>query len=150
MSSLKNLVHVSLPGMVVMFSGSLPDGWLYCDGSTLSVSEFPNLFANIGYMYGGSGGSFKLPDYRGQFMKGTSPSRTVGTYEAGQDQGLVFKTGGSDGGKREIDNSTSTSYIGHSATGRSTPHTVAVYIRRFRSNNEVRPDNIAVNYCIKY
>src|SRR5262249_31623844 len=32
----------------------------------------PELFNVIGYLYGGSGGVFNLPDYRGRFFRGTA------------------------------------------------------------------------------
>ena len=44
------------------FEGTPPiDGWLECDGSTLTTTDYPELFAIIGYEYGGSGTDFDLP-----------------------------------------------------------------------------------------
>src|SRR4051794_39840720 len=40
-------------------------GWMLCDGRALSIYLYPELFAALGYLYGGSGDSFCLPDYRG-------------------------------------------------------------------------------------
>lgn len=40
-------------------------GWLLCNGRTLPISQFGLLFNVIGYTFGGSGDSFKLPDFRG-------------------------------------------------------------------------------------
>ena len=45
-------------------------GWLLCDGRELSASEYPELHAALGYLYGGSGDKFKIPDYRGAFLRG--------------------------------------------------------------------------------
>ena len=39
----------------------VPDGWLECNGQSVSTTTYPELFAKIGYTYGGSGGSFNLP-----------------------------------------------------------------------------------------
>ena len=67
---------VSLTGTVVAFasSTSVPDGWLLCDGSTVSSLAFPDLVAVIGEAHGdggdGPGGNFDLPDYRGRFLRG--------------------------------------------------------------------------------
>ena len=52
-----------------------PDGatwWLLCDGSTVDKSNYPNLFAAIGYTYGSTPitSQFKLPDLRGRFPLG--------------------------------------------------------------------------------
>jgi hypothetical protein len=41
--------------------GSLPSGWALCDGKSLQVSDYPELFAVIGYQYGGSDESFLTP-----------------------------------------------------------------------------------------
>lgn len=49
--------------------------WLLCDGAELSTAapEFEQLFKTIDFTYGGSQetGYFRLPDYRGRFMRGT-------------------------------------------------------------------------------
>jgi microcystin-dependent protein len=45
---------------------SEPTGWLYCDGTSYSTSAYSDLFAAIGYSYGGSGASFNVPDLRGR------------------------------------------------------------------------------------
>lgn len=60
----------------------VPEGWLLCDGRSLSKAEYPELFASIGYIHGGSGSNFNLPDFRGYFLRGqavndTDPDRTV-------------------------------------------------------------------------
>jgi microcystin-dependent protein len=47
-----------------------PWGWTACDGRTLKAAEYPELFAALGYLYGGSDDSFVLPDYRGYFLRG--------------------------------------------------------------------------------
>lgn len=39
----------------------VPDGWLECNGQSVSTTAYPELFEKIGYTYGGSGGSFNLP-----------------------------------------------------------------------------------------
>lgn len=62
------------PGCVQMWAGAwnkIPNGWLYCDGSPLSTSLYPDLHAAIGYAYGGSGTTFNLPDFRDRFPKGS-------------------------------------------------------------------------------
>jgi microcystin-dependent protein len=43
-------------------------GWLLCDGRTLNVSDYNQLFQIVGYTYGGTvgGATFKLPDMRGR------------------------------------------------------------------------------------
>lgn len=46
-------------------------GWMLCDGRSLQVWQYRELFAAIGYLYGGSGDTFVIPDYRGTFLRGT-------------------------------------------------------------------------------
>jgi len=46
-------------------------GWMLCDGRTLVAGAYPELFQALGTLYGGSGGNFNLPDYRGYFLRGT-------------------------------------------------------------------------------
>jgi microcystin-dependent protein len=49
-----------------------PTGWLNCEGQSLLVATYPELHAVIGYVYGGSGLNFNLPDTRGYFPRGVS------------------------------------------------------------------------------
>lgn len=53
-------------GEIRMFAGNFaPAGWMFCDGSLLSIAEFNTLFNLIGTTYGGDGQStFALPDLR--------------------------------------------------------------------------------------
>lgn len=45
-------------------------GWMYCDGRSLKSVDYPELFAVLGYVYGGAGAQFNIPDYRGYFLRG--------------------------------------------------------------------------------
>src|SRR5271155_1181943 len=55
-------------GEIRMFGGNFaPEGWLFCDGSLLAISEYTTLFQLIGTTYGGNGQTtFALPDLRGR------------------------------------------------------------------------------------
>mgnify|MGYP003882523643 CR=1 FL=1 len=62
-------------GAVIPYAGSsAPDGWMMCDGSTYDTSAFRDLFAVIGYTYGGSGSQFRVPDLRGRVVVCRDPS----------------------------------------------------------------------------
>ena len=65
------------PGFVMAYAmnTSAPLGWLACDGSSVSTTTYANLFAVIGYVYGGSGANFNLPDYRAMFLRGYDNGR---------------------------------------------------------------------------
>ena len=55
-------------GEIRMFGGNFaPVGWLFCDGSLLSISQYDTLYNLIGTTYGGDGvNNFALPDLRGR------------------------------------------------------------------------------------
>ena len=52
------------------FTPTPPTNWLICDGSSLSTTAYPALFAAIGYTFGGSGANFNLPALAGAFPFG--------------------------------------------------------------------------------
>jgi microcystin-dependent protein len=71
-------------GVIRLFAGSVaPDGWLICNGSTVSRSAYNNLFKVIGTTYGAgnSNTTFTLPDMRGRIpiCAGTGTSLTART-----------------------------------------------------------------------
>lgn len=58
-------------GVVFPFAGTAaPNGWILCDGRSLSTTTYADLFTAVGYAYGGSGGSFNVPDLRGRVVAG--------------------------------------------------------------------------------
>jgi microcystin-dependent protein len=60
------------PGAIIMFGGlAAPPGWLLCDGTTYSSATYPLLFVAIGYLYGGSGGNFQVPDLQTRIPVGS-------------------------------------------------------------------------------
>lgn len=64
---------------------SLPEGWLECNGQTVTAISHPELYAMIvaaGNPFGTSGGNPKVPDYRGRVMVGQSSSGTFATLGA--------------------------------------------------------------------
>lgn len=64
-----------------MFAGNFaPDGWEFCDGQLLPISENETLFQLIGTTYGGDGEStFALPDLRGRAPIHLMSAPEVGT-----------------------------------------------------------------------
>lgn len=55
-------------GEIRLFAGNFnPNGWMFCEGQLLPISENETLFQLIGTSYGGDGQStFALPDLRGR------------------------------------------------------------------------------------
>jgi microcystin-dependent protein len=85
------------PGFVMAAAipiASSVTGWLGCNGTPVSRSTYAALFAVIGTTYGVGDGSttFNLPDFRGEFIRGSDngrgvdPSRTLGSW---QDQAFL-------------------------------------------------------------
>jgi microcystin-dependent protein len=77
-------------GEIRMFAGNFaPNGWMFCEGQTLPISENEVLFQLIGTTYGGDGEStFNLPNLasRVPIHMGTGPSGT--TYQIGEMAGV--------------------------------------------------------------
>ncbi|PBB22774.1 phage tail protein [Mesorhizobium sp. WSM4312] len=55
-------------GEIRMFAGNFnPNGWMFCQGQTLPISEYETLFQLIGTTYGGDGEeTFNLPNLSGR------------------------------------------------------------------------------------
>jgi microcystin-dependent protein len=82
-------------GTVLPFAGDASDqetaaqlrsqGWFPCFGQPLAADEYKSLFNVVQYFFGGTAGTFSLPDLRGQFVRGartasrTGPGGTIGT-----------------------------------------------------------------------
>ena len=70
--SLWTSIPVTPTGVVLPFAGATaPRGWLFCDGSEVPISAYPELFDIIQYQFGDISvlqglGTFKLPDMRGR------------------------------------------------------------------------------------
>jgi microcystin-dependent protein len=59
------------PGLMSLYAGtSDPSGWMLCNGRSLVVSTYQDLFNKIGYRYGGSGTNFNLPNMAGKAVFG--------------------------------------------------------------------------------
>ena len=65
-------------GTIIDFAGSAaPLGYLTCNGDTISTLDYPDLFAAIGYTWGGSGDDFNLPDLRRRTTVGSGGTETT-------------------------------------------------------------------------
>ncbi len=151
-------------GIIDTYAGAAaPLGYLLCHGQSVSTTTYAALFAAIGYTYGGSGTSFKLPDLRGVFLRGLDAGRGVdsgrklGTQQqsgapniqARADMGYI--NGDPSGAMYTIrggtwDGVSGTHWIGKEV-GFDASRSSSVYQNGL---TEVRPVNIAINYIIKY
>ena len=157
------------PGAVIAYMGTnAPNGWLLCDGSAISRTQYAALFAVIGTSsgYGDTTTTFNLPDLRGVFLRGVNGTRSDGNGDpdaanrAGPANGA---NGGNAVGSFQHDMFASHSHnlnspIGYAqgpgsyhgsewtqSSGRNdTSGTTSV------GGSETRPKNVYVNYIIKY
>ena len=148
-------------GAIMMGPVSTMDGFLLCDGSAVSRDLYPRLFALIGTNFGYGDGSttFNLPDYRGCFLRGLGGNSNASMYVkqnsaapnitgefAREENGYLYYTGAFTTGTTFNSRSANASGGGTSykldASRSSTVYQNDV--------TEVRPDNYAINYFIKY
>ncbi len=77
--------HLDIGDLKLSILGSV-NGWLVCDGSNVSIEDYPELYAIIGTSFGGGEGTFNLPDFT---------SRVVGMFgESAQDSPLTVRNMG--------------------------------------------------------
>lgn len=85
-------------GTIAPFGGgTVPEGWLLCDGTAVSRTTYSALFSAVGTVHGQGNGSstFHLPDYRGRFLRGAD---NMGTGAAGRDPNAGTRTAANTGG----------------------------------------------------
>lgn len=75
------ILMLAAPYSVLSDSDLASLGLLKCDGSSHSTSTYENLYNVIGYTYGGSGGTFNVPNLHSTKLsiKASSDPNTVGT-----------------------------------------------------------------------
>lgn len=151
-------------GAIMGFAmGDVPDGWLECDGSSVSRSTYAHLFAAIGETYGVGDGSttFDLPDYRGMFLRGWDNTRGIDTgrvlgttqaEEVGDHQHHMF-TDVTVGGAVITTNQTATAVtvVGDDYSARigGNSEVANVGLTGTSNGSETRPVNVSVMFCIK-
>ena len=151
-------------GVIIPFAGTyVPTGYLLCNGAAVSRTNYANLFAAIGTLYGAGNGSttFNLPDARDRVLQGASRGHSAGSYIAAglpNITGVVYNGAGafiynaasgvfSLGGDRSQSNvpsgtHESCSYTFYFDASRSN----ALY----GANSTVQMSAIATNFIIKY
>jgi microcystin-dependent protein len=67
-------------GGVTQFAGATaPSGFLLCEGQSVSTTTYADLFAVIGYTYGGSGSNFLVPNLQNRIPVGKGPDTEFDT-----------------------------------------------------------------------
>ena len=141
--------------IVTLTTTTVPARYLECNGATISRTTYSGLFSKIGTNFGAGDGSttFKLPDLRGEFIRGFDHGRGI-------DSGRIL-------GSWQADE-----FKSHNHATWHTKQLIADYIEMggnlvahrpgggiaWQSNavlqnlggNETRPNNVALMHCIKY
>ncbi|NVO09602.1 MAG: tail fiber protein [Bacteroidales bacterium] len=156
-------------GLIMPFGGAvdkIPSGWLLCDGSEISRTQYVDLFNTISVNWGAGNltTTFNLPDLRGQFLRGMDGTANVDPDKTGR---TAKYSGGSIG--NNVGSFQSNEIISHSHTVSGTfwsrsgngqydwtassssinKYDTPVNINNF-GGSETRPNNVYVNYIIKY
>jgi microcystin-dependent protein len=93
-------------GTVIAYAGptfTVPSGWLVCDGSSVSRTQWGALFAAVQTSWGSGDGSttFNLPDLSGRFLRGVDKdgggTPTAAPRDADRDARTVSNAGGNSG-----------------------------------------------------
>ena len=86
LTSINNIRTVPAGAVFYSAGSGAPAGYVIANGATYpTTGQYADLFAVIGYTYGGSGGTFAVPDLRGQFTRGADlgrgldPGRVLGS-----------------------------------------------------------------------
>ena len=140
-------------------------GWILCDGRSLPATQYPELFAVLGTLYGEGGTetarTFNIPDYRGLFLRGTDAG-------AGLDPDAGARVGPNGSGTMNVVGSLQcdalqdhthrydiTEVAAISTQGTAAGTTVSSKStsspeKPARLGSETRPKNITVNYIIRF
>ena len=156
---------------------SAPSGWLVCNGAEYAIADYGDLYGVISTTWGaltnGSGGAgsthFRVPDLRGEFLRGFDNGQ-------GNDPDAASRTGGDAVGSSQgnmVRNHVHwiESWAGSGSQGYHNPYnkgyasagpygnTIKSMVisddntqanQNFSGGDETRPRNVTVQYCIKF
>ncbi|WP_268561170.1 phage tail protein [Pseudomonas protegens] len=164
---LKNMSALPVGAMVPFPKGTVPPGFLEVDGSVQSAATYPDLAAYLGTTFntGGEGaGNFRLPESRGEFLRGWDHGRGVDAGRAlgaSQTDALQNITGESStfpiGSTAPLSSSgafktNARSLVPTGIAGGGAWSSASIDFdasRVARTAAETRPRNLAVMWCIK-
>ena len=157
------IISFDIPtGAIMMGPVDSMEGFLKCDGSQYSRTQYAKLFALIGTNFGVGDGSttFNVPDYRGCFLRGLGGNSAADMYTK-QNSGVPNITGTLKYCQMNSDVATGAFISGtpsdnYGGTNSGYPRNSASFDASRSSNvyqnglTEARPVNFAINYFIKY
>lgn len=138
---LKMVAHNNVPS----------SGWLKCNGAVLSRASYELLFSAIGTIHNTGGETslqFRLPDYRGEFVRGFDDRRGV-------DVGRTFGSSQADSIKAHTHSMPTPlnfplAHDSSSEDDTGVSKTINGAVTGSTGGSETRPRNKTVNYWIKY
>lgn len=157
----------------IAYNGEVQAGWLLCDGSAVSRTMYPDLFAVIGTTYGAGDGSttFNVPDYntaqrfaQGGTVAGVEKEAGLPNIEGALSPGYYYGTdstnfqeaaiGGTSTGALEPAFGASTRrYVSSTANGPSAPTGIQIDASLsnpiYGNSDTVQPNALTTRYIIK-
>ncbi len=155
---------VPVGAIITWPTDTIPNGspYIECDGKAYDPAVYPELYAVLGHRYGSDGTKFRVPDYRGMFLRGwdhyagndpDSTNRTVSATNLTKTDGV----GSYQGDQHKEHNH---GYTGVEGTGHpdgSGDNTSIGYVNSYptktqlkdEGGSETRPKNLSVMYIIK-
>ncbi|MDQ3202739.1 MAG: phage tail protein [Pseudomonadota bacterium] len=158
------------PGFVQMVAhNGIPSiGWLKCNGALLTKPSYQRLFAAIGTLHNIGGETslqFRLPDYRGEFIRGfddgrgVDPGREFGGYQSDALQNIIATLekvqmaaggGAATGAFQAVPWSLYGQYPTSGVQAQQLYNLIFDASTAVRTANETRPRNKTASYWIKY
>ncbi|WP_417805286.1 phage tail protein [Thalassospira lucentensis] len=145
-------LQVPIASIHAFATQTVPDGYLICDGSEVSRTDYADLYAALGTVWGEGDGTttFNIPDLRGEFLRGFDADRGV-------DEGREFGSGQQDEFRAHSHSSGASSntidrLAVQGGSGASITNGVVDNVNPgtgTAGGNETRPRNVAVTYAIK-
>lgn len=147
-------------GTMVAFPKAVaPPGFLEIDGSEQFIAIYPDLFAYLGTTFntgGEAAGKFRLPESRGEFLRGwdngrgVDVGRGVGSYQLDALQNITGSFGGAENSPSTLGAFAAGGAFGTVGPGANGRHVTTFDASRVaRTSTETRPRNLAVMWCIK-
>ena len=147
-------------GSVISYvSSTPPQGWLVCNGQTVARNSYADLFEIVGCTFGcPDGNTFKVPDLRGEFVRGFDAGRGVdvgrefGAPQAAGTNTLSYvqiNSAGSYASPPSVNVPQDGTLSGTVYSGSSSGN-VNWHLQFKLSGAETRPRNVALSYIIRY
>ena len=144
-----------------MFAGNtIPAGWLLCDGSAVSRTDYAKLFSAIGTTWGAGDGSttFNLPNTIGRFAEGAATSgsyKSAGLPNITGDMGNMLGIGANhSNGALFITSANNTWWVKDQPNGGTSQYAFSFNANKsssiYGNSTTVQPPSFTTRFIIKY